>query len=154
MLPPSLVPSDIHELSSVREIRSVLDKLTRMLTDSADPSLPIRRVRGVAPCLHYGGDIDAYRVPKITNPSKKIAVIKKNIILPIPNASLAPGLTLAVPVYLDITHRKNMKSEMFRNLKMAFLINLKKSLEDNHSIKAIIKNNVVVIEFQVNNAII
>ena len=41
----------------------------------------------------------------------------------------APSLTRAIDVMLDITHKKHMEKELFARLKMAYLLNLKKTLE-------------------------
>lgn len=122
----TILPQSLQSRESINEVRSALNHLARILTDLADPSLPLRKVRGIGQSLYYGGEIGANLIPKTTG--QKLVEAKKGCFLLKNEANIAPSLTLAIPVMLDVTHKKYLDSEMFTYLKTAYLINLKKSL--------------------------
>ena len=118
--------------SDMRQVRSVVDRLSRILLDNSEPSLPVRRVRALGAIVHSGHEAGSFATPSSNKlKSKPSAVATPDGRLKA-EARIAPPLTRAIPLTMDITHKKHLSQEMFALLKMAYLINVKKFL-DGHS---------------------
>lgn len=139
------LPMSCQSHEDVKLIRGVMDSLSKVLISLADPSLPIRRVRGLASCLNHGGEIHLYRVPEQVG--AKLVERKGPVFLLKKDASIAPSLTRSIPVMLDITHKKHLNMEMFNYLRVAYLVNLKKKLEE-RGVKCMIKDLKLYLQHQ------
>lgn len=138
----TLLPRSFQTHEEVKRVRSATDSLAQMLMAQADPALPLRRARAQAACLHYGGDAVAYQAPEKYNPNAveaKPGVYQLKI-----DAKGCPAECRAIPVFLDITHRKNMREELFEKLRLAYLLNVKKSLDARGSLTMIKDRNLYV----------
>lgn len=117
--------------SDLRQVRSAVDRLSRVLLDNSEPSLPVRRVRGLGAVVHSGYEAKSFATPLTFSANKsksKSAVATPDGRLK-PEAKIAPPLTRAIPLTMDITHKKRLSPDMFALLKTAYLINVKKFLD-------------------------
>ena len=110
-------------------MRSATDRLSRILLDNSDPSLPVRRVRGLGSVVHSGYEAASFATPPLAlSKTKPSAVATPDGRLK-PGAKIAPPMTRAIRLTMDITHKKRLSPEMFALLKTAYLINVKKFLD-------------------------
>ncbi|TRY71822.1 hypothetical protein TCAL_04750 [Tigriopus californicus] len=138
----SLLPRSFQTHDEMKEVRQAMDSLSQMLIAQADPALPLRRARGQAACLHYGGDAASYRAPEKYNPNTMQAQSGRYELKL--EAKMCPSECRAIPVILDITHRKNMRQELFEKLRLAYLLNVKKSLDARGSLTMVKDHNLYV----------
>ena len=117
--------------SDLRQVRSAVDRLSRVLLDNSEPSLPVRRVRGIGAVVHSGYEAKSFAAPLTfgANKSKSKSAVATPDGRLIPEAKIAPPLTRAIPLTMDITHKKRLSPEMFALLKTAYLVNVKKFLD-------------------------
>ena len=91
--------------------------------------MPVRRVRGLGAVVHSGFEAKSFATPLAFSANKsKSAVATPDGRLK-PEAKIAPPLTRAIPLTMDITHKKRLSPEMFVLLKTAYLVNVKKFLD-------------------------
>jgi len=130
LIPDDVVTHDILEGQQLTEVRSALATLTTMLSDLADSSLPLRRARGLGAVIRGSETTGSFAVPAQIGK----AVVKENqgFFMLKSNASISPSLCQAIPVSLDITHRKNLFPETFKLLRTAYLISVMKTLNAKH----------------------
>ena len=116
--------------SDLLQVRSAVDRLSRVLLDNSEPSLPVRRVRGLGAVVHSGYEAKSFATPLFsTNKSRSKSAVATPDGRLIPEAKIAPPLTRAIPLTMDITHKKRLSPDMFALLKTAYLVNVKKFLD-------------------------
>ncbi len=123
-----VLPAPFQTCSQVKRIRQTLHDLSAFLTSRADKDLPLRRVRGLGSAVHAGVDADSYIAPAAIAQGTVVEA-KKGAMLLKRKATIAPSLVKAIPVSLDVTHKTSMGPELFSHLKMAYLLNIKKTMQ-------------------------
>jgi len=145
LLSKKALPFFILDGSHLMSVRKTLAELSALLVDNADPSLPLRRVRGLGPIIYGGESSDASRAPPTVG--KTIVVEKRGCFLLKKQTNIVPSLCKAIPVTLDITHRKNLSPETFKLLRTAYLMSVMKTLAG-QSVVAKLRGDKLYVLFQ------